>query len=48
MEWLTELIKHTPEILKAASVSDLSLAAFFFLVGAVLICPSALMQGAKE
>jgi hypothetical protein len=37
MEWLTELIKHTPEILKAASASDLSLAAFFFLVGAALI-----------
>ncbi len=37
MEWLTELIKHTPEILKAASVNDLALAAFFFLVGAVLI-----------
>jgi hypothetical protein len=37
MEWLTELIKHTPEILKAASANDLALAAFFFLVGAVLI-----------
>jgi hypothetical protein len=37
MEWLIELIKHTPEILKAASANDLALAAFFFLVGAVLI-----------
>jgi hypothetical protein len=37
MEWLTELIKHTPEILKAASTNDLALAAFFFLVGAILI-----------
>lgn len=37
MEWLTELIKHTPEILKAASTNDLVLAAFFFLVGAILI-----------
>jgi hypothetical protein len=37
MEWLTELIKHTPEILKSASGNDLALAAFFFLVGAVLI-----------
>jgi hypothetical protein len=36
MGWLTELIAHIPEILKAASVSDLSLAAFFFLVGAGL------------
>jgi hypothetical protein len=37
MESLTELIKHTPEILKAASANDLALAVFFFLVGAVLV-----------
>ncbi len=37
MDALKELIKHTPEILKAASASDLSLAAFFFLLGVVLV-----------
>lgn len=46
MEWLTALIKHAPEILKAASANDLALAAFFFLVGAVLVF--ALLRKAKS
>jgi hypothetical protein len=37
MDWIVELIKNAPAIIEAASRGDLALAAFFMLVGSLLI-----------